>query len=69
MNTSPASLREFRQSRHLSQPQIAELLNTPVGTWKNWEQGRTVPPGCLAVALESMELRDEVLTLRISFDD
>lgn len=55
MNTSPADLRTFRLSRNLSQPEVAELLNTPVGTWKNWEQGRTVPPGCLSLALDHVE--------------
>lgn len=32
---------QVRQRLNLTQQQIAALLNVPVATWRNWEQGRT----------------------------
>lgn len=55
IDLSPDSLREFRLSLNLTQPEFAALLNTPTATYKNWEQGRTMPPRCLAVALEAID--------------
>jgi DNA-binding transcriptional regulator YiaG len=44
-------LRRVRLSLGLTMAQLGAALNTPAASWKNWEQGRTKPPGCLAVAL------------------
>ena len=36
-------LQKARQAAGLSQPQLAEAAGVPVGTLRNWEQGRRVP--------------------------
>lgn len=64
MQIDPASLREFRLSLNLSQAGMAMLLNTPLASYKNWEQGRTSPPGCLAVALEWLNGESDIQPLR-----
>lgn len=53
-------LKEWRERRHLSQPQAAELLRTPVQTLRNWEQKRTEPPPVLFVALEALDNLDDL---------
>jgi transcriptional regulator with XRE-family HTH domain len=48
-------LQRLRQAAGLSQPQLAEAAGVPVGTLRNWEQGRRVPlldtAACVAGAL------------------
>jgi putative transcriptional regulator len=39
------ALREARAVLGLSQPAFARLIDTPVGTVRDWEQGRFPPPG------------------------
>jgi putative transcriptional regulator len=38
-------IRQTRNQLGLSQQRFAELINTPVATVRDWEQGRTRPPG------------------------
>ncbi len=35
------SVQQVRQALNLTQAEIAALLNMPLSTWRNWEQGRT----------------------------
>ena len=42
-------IRAARQTLGLSQPQFAELIDTPVATLRDWEQGRFKPPGSALV--------------------
>ena len=50
------ALREARGALGLSQPAFARLLLTPVGTVRDWEQGRFAPPGsALLVARLAIE--------------
>lgn len=37
--------RAAREKTGLSQPKFAELIDTPVATVRDWEQGRFTPPG------------------------
>jgi len=39
------TVRHTRAKLELSQQQFAELINTPVATIRDWEQGRSKPPG------------------------
>lgn len=38
-----AQLRAWRAARQLAQAQAAAALGTPVGTLRDWEQGREIP--------------------------
>ena len=38
-------LHSARESLRLSQRKFAVLIDTPIGTLRDWEQGRFVPPG------------------------
>ncbi len=50
------ALRAARTALGLSQPAFARLLQTPVGTVRDWEQGRFPPPGsALLVARLAVE--------------
>ena len=40
-------LREARKSLKMSQPEFAKLISTPVGTLRDWEQGRFPTPGAV----------------------
>ncbi len=42
-------LRAARKSLGLSQARFAELIDTPVATLRDWEQGRFKPPGSALV--------------------
>ena len=52
-------LANWRHAHNLTQPQLAALLDTPLKTYRNWEQGVRRVPGVLAVALQSVEHRLE----------
>jgi len=53
------ALRAARTALGLSQPAFARLLQTPVGTVRDWEQGRFPPPGsALLVARLAVELSE-----------
>lgn len=49
-----ADLREARETLGLSQPQMADALATPIGTYRGWEQGRYKIPGVVAVGLKCL---------------
>lgn len=36
-------LKKLRDARDLDQVEAAELVGVPVGTYRNWEQGRALP--------------------------
>ena len=42
-------LQSARKALNLSQPKFAELIDTPVATLRDWEQGRFPPAGCALV--------------------
>jgi putative transcriptional regulator len=45
--TTPEQIlvRQAREKSGLTQPAFADLIETPVATLRDWEQGRFVPPG------------------------
>lgn len=45
-------LQNARKALKLSQPKFAKLLGTPVGTLRDWEQGRFPPPGAVKILSE-----------------
>lgn len=45
---TPADLSAWRERMGLSQPQAAKRLALPIGTYRNYEQGRTAIPGPVA---------------------
>ncbi len=53
-------VRAARNKLGLSQPKFAELIDTPVATVRDWEQGRFAPPGgmqcLLRIALAHPEI-------------
>ena len=57
-------LREARAALHLSQPKFAALIDTPVATVRDWEQGRFKPPGC-ALALCKLALKNPQAVLAL----
>jgi putative transcriptional regulator len=48
-------VRSTRKSLNLSQRKFAVLIQTPLGTLRDWEQGATTPPGCVIVLLKIIE--------------
>jgi putative transcriptional regulator len=55
-------VRLLRQSRGYSQPQFASAYGLPVGTVRDWEQGRTRPDGpalTLLAIIEAMPIEVE----------
>jgi len=50
-------LRAARKALGMSQTQFAELIDTPVATLRDWEQGRFKPPGSVRV-LCKIAIRD-----------
>ena len=42
-------IRQTRNQLGLSQQRFAELINTPVATVRDWEQGRSKPPGVAVI--------------------
>jgi putative transcriptional regulator len=46
-------VREVRRGLKLSQANFAQVISAPIGTLRDWEQGRAEPPGP-AVKLVSM---------------
>ena len=54
-------LRAARKSLGLSQARFAELIDTPVATLRDWEQGRSRPPGSALVLCRIALKNPEVL--------
>jgi DNA-binding transcriptional regulator YiaG len=48
-------LRDWRKRMGLTQGQAATALNTPLGTYQGWEQGRFKPPGAVDAACRELE--------------
>jgi putative transcriptional regulator len=55
------ALREARTALGLSQQGFANLLQTPVGTVRDWEQGRFPPPGSALLVARLAVVHPEVL--------
>jgi putative transcriptional regulator len=55
------ALREARGALGLSQPAFARLLRTPVGTVRDWEQGRFAPPGSAVLVAQLAVEHPEVM--------
>lgn len=51
---STLDVRAIRNQTGLSQSQIAKLVEVPVRTWQNWEQGRREPTGPARALLRAM---------------
>jgi len=54
-------LRAARKALGLSQARFAELIDTPVATLRDWEQGRFKPPGSALVLCRIALKNPEVL--------
>jgi putative transcriptional regulator len=48
-------VRAARAKTGLSQQAFAERINTPVATLRDWEQGRSVPPGGVLCLLKLID--------------
>ncbi len=44
-------VRSARSKLGLTQPEFAALIDTPIGTIRDWEQGRFKPPGAIQCLL------------------
>ena len=54
-------LKAARNSLKLSQPKFAEWIDTPVGTLRDWEQGRFPVPGAVKRLLQIAVAHPEVV--------
>lgn len=52
---TPADLSAWRERMGLSQPGAAKRLSMPVGTYRNYEQGRTAIPDPVAALAAYVE--------------
>ena len=61
--TTPEQIlvRAARNTLGLSQQQFADLIQTPVATLRDWEQGRFAPPGAVLCLLKITLKHPEVL--------
>ena len=66
-------LKHLRKQAHLTLAQTAQLLNVPVRTYENWENGLRVPPIYLyeyiivrlkLVTMEEKEIKDAIQLLK-----
>ena len=57
-------LQKARSSLHLSQAKFAKLINTPVATLRDWEQGRFKPAGS-ALVLCKVAIKDPSILLSV----
>jgi putative transcriptional regulator len=57
-------VRAARERLGLSEQAFAELIDTPLATLHDWEQGRHVPPGAARRLLQIAIQHPEVLTER-----
>ena len=58
-------LREARKVLKMSQPKFAALINTPVATVRDWEQGR-FPPAGSAIVLCKVAIKNPDMLLSVS---
>lgn len=58
-------IRQARQRSGLTQAAFAKMIDTPIATLRDWEQGRFAPPGAVACLLRLIakhpELTDELM--------
>lgn len=54
-------VRVARKELGLSQSKFAELINTPLRTLQEWEQGRSTPPGAAIKLCELILANPEIL--------
>ena len=53
------TLKLWRQSLQLSQPQMARYVSVSVNTWRKWEQGQTRPPAAAESLFSLLQLLHE----------
>ena len=56
-------IRELRLALDFSQQQFASYFGIPVGTIRNWEQGKSNPPAYVISMIEKILERDEMINL------
>jgi len=54
-------VRTVRLQLKLSQQAFADVIKTPVATLRDWEQGRSAPPGAVLCLLQIIMKNPEVL--------
>ena len=52
---------EARKKLELSQADFARMIETPVATLRDWEQGRFKPPGGVLCLLRVLQKRPEIM--------
>jgi len=52
-------VKEIRRKTGLSQPKFADIFHIPVGTLRNWEQGRRHPEGPAVALLKIIDADPE----------
>lgn len=52
--TKEERIRQLREKSTLSQSEFADKVGVPLGTLRNWEQGRRVPPDYVVALLETV---------------
>ncbi len=60
---SPEEMRDLRRKIHMSQSEMAHLLNTPKKTYQNWEQGLRHPDGAITLLLNLLKKDPSVAKL------
>ena len=60
---TPDEMRALRKKIHVSQSQMANLLNTPKKTYQNWEQGLRSPDGAITLLLNLIRKEPKVAKL------
>ncbi|NBC49253.1 MAG: helix-turn-helix domain-containing protein [Gammaproteobacteria bacterium] len=63
-NAEQLLVKAARERLGLSQQAFADLIETPVATLRDWEQGRYAPPGAARCLLEIALRHPEVVTER-----
>lgn len=54
-------VREVRKGIGFSQVKFARAINTPVGSVRDWEQGRFEPPGAVTTLMKVIKNHPEVI--------
>ena len=60
-NFTPSQIVKLRETRKLSRPLFAQILNVPPVTVRKWESGERKPSGAALRVLEIMQLQPETL--------